>query len=68
MAVLYRLIWPTERSERAWNRRVASIFCCLTSPEGAPAPSGGGEDEHSLQIPGHRHQTPLAANFIEPTQ
>ena len=35
---------------------------------GCPPPSGGGEDEHSLQIPGHRHQTPFAANFIEPAQ
>src|ERR1700674_346885 len=32
---------------------------------GLPRPlSGGGEDEHSLQIPGHRHQTPLAAHFL----
>ena len=37
-------------------------------PRGCRPRSGRGEDEHSLQIPGHRHQTPFAANFIEPAQ
>src|SRR6202521_1139404 len=32
---------------------------------GLPRPrQAGGEDEHSLQIPGHRHQTPFAAHFL----
>ena len=37
--------------------------------KGASRPlSGKGEDEHSLQVPRHGHQTPLAAHFPEPAQ
>src|SRR5271169_975067 len=41
-------------------------FIALT---GASRPlSGGGEDEHSLQVPRHGHQTPFAAHFLQPAQ
>src|SRR6202161_1902928 len=41
-------------------------FIALT---GASRPlSGRGEDEHSLQVPRHGHQTPLAAHFLQPAQ
>src|ERR1700679_3049585 len=41
-------------------------FIALT---GASRPlSGRGEDEHSLQVPRHGLQTPLAAHFLQPAQ
>src|SRR5271155_825999 len=41
-------------------------FIALT---GASRPlSGRGEDEHSLQVPRHGDQSPLAAHFLQPAQ
>src|SRR5271168_4613441 len=51
--------------EKRWR---ASICGCLPRLGRAPPPSGRGEDEHSLQIPRHGHEAPLAAHFIEPAQ
>jgi hypothetical protein len=48
--------------------RDGPLSVAVNCAPGLPAQSGRGEDEHSLQIPGHRHQTPFAANFIEPAQ
>jgi hypothetical protein len=30
--------------------------------------SGGGEDEHPLEVPGHGHEAPLGAHFVETAQ
>ena len=47
----------------------AAVYVRFSAAEAAHAPSlGGGEDEHSLQIPRHGHEAPLAAHFIEPAQ
>ena len=35
---------------------------------GAPPSIGGGEGEHSLHIPGHGYEAPLAAHFFQPAQ
>jgi len=32
------------------------------------AGSGGGEDEHPLQVPRHGHEAPLGAHFVEAAQ
>ena len=35
---------------------------------GDPPSIGGGEGEHSLHVPGHGHEAPLAAHFFQPAQ
>ena len=56
----------------SWEALVAWICGYLLGLRGAPGvprlSSGGGEDEHSLQIPRHGHEAPLAAHFIESAQ
>ena len=72
----YRGEWPVpaplalrfSRACASGIREQASIYSCPSRSGAAPPSSGGGEDEHSLQIPGHRHQTPLAAHFLQPAQ
>src|SRR5271163_2786992 len=46
-----------------------TLFIPIYRATGAPRPlSGRGEDEHSLQVPRHGHQAPLAAHFLQPAQ
>jgi hypothetical protein len=46
-----------------------TLFIPIIALTGASRPlSAGGEDEHSLQVPRHGHQTPFAAHFLQPAQ
>ena len=65
----FRLPWRFDLAALAPVDPATGLYLWLSIVlRGCRPRSGRGEDEHSLQIPGHRHQTPFAANFIEPAQ
>jgi hypothetical protein len=56
----------TSRSRRDLPLLTATVCFLVARPD--TASSGGVEDEHPFDVPGHSHEAPLAAHLVEPAE